>query len=151
MHNTVKLVKCKEYDFKKVSKIITQSINFYFPQSIEKKIVLLKPNILSDSDVTKRVTTDPVVVDATIKAFKNRGAIVWVGDSPAMHTKKFNGSNCGIQEVCQRNDVRWINFTDESFTKNGFKLTTALQKCDILVSLSKLTFPPPPPYKCLII
>lgn len=137
MHK-VSIVPCPDYRLEPVIQIVDRQVSSFFQQSIQGKRVLLKPNILADAEVEKRITTDPAVFEAAVLAFRKLGAVVMAGDSPAMHTKKFDATKCGIRGVCDRLNVQWINFTDDSIERAGFKLTSAAADADIIVSLSKL-------------
>jgi len=52
------------------------------PKMSKAKRVLIKPNLLGAHAPEKAVTTHPMVVEAIIRHFLDKGKEVWVGDSP---------------------------------------------------------------------
>lgn len=138
----VKILECQQYDYPLVEEKCREIIDHFFTAdstvSLAGKTILLKPNILADKEVERRITTDPSIFEACALIFREKGATVMAGDSPAMHTKNFKAEKCGIQGICDKHDIPWINFTDKSITRNGFKLTEAVETADMIVSLSKL-------------
>ena len=71
----------------------------------------MKPNILTDDDPAKCISTHPVVVEAMVRFLQSNGATVFVGDSPAVHTRKFRGEKSGIWKVCENTGATWVDFT----------------------------------------
>ena len=111
------------------------------------KIVLLKPNILTDAAPERAVTTHPVFLEVAIRLVKEMGARrVLVGDSPGLQIPDFSGKNCGIGEVTRKNGAEWVDFTaakTEISCPPGrvlkkFTVTRAVQDADIVVSVPKL-------------
>ena len=91
MNNKIAVRSCKEYDLKIVSDIIAEIYLKTKGPDVSGKKVLVKPNILTDDDPAKCISTHPVVVEAMIRFLQSNGATVFVGDSPAVHTQKFKG------------------------------------------------------------
>jgi uncharacterized protein (DUF362 family) len=82
MKSVVAIRRCSEYELDNVlSQVEWLYTNASGPDPSTRK-VLVKPNILSDEDALKAITTHPVVVEAVIKYLQSRGAEVFVGDSP---------------------------------------------------------------------
>jgi uncharacterized protein (DUF362 family)/NAD-dependent dihydropyrimidine dehydrogenase PreA subunit len=106
------------------------------------KKILLKPNILSDDDPGKAITTHPAVVEAVIRYLQSRGATVLVGDSPTFDTRGFTGERSGIRQVVNKCGATWVRFNDAAiFRKVGtteIKITALITKVDLIISLSKL-------------
>jgi uncharacterized protein (DUF362 family)/Pyruvate/2-oxoacid:ferredoxin oxidoreductase delta subunit len=72
--------------------------------------VLIKPNLLTDRDPDKAVTTHPALVRAVIRVFKAAGASVCVADSPASAVKiekVFEKS--GFARLCREEQVPLLN------------------------------------------
>jgi uncharacterized protein (DUF362 family)/Pyruvate/2-oxoacid:ferredoxin oxidoreductase delta subunit len=111
------------------------------PDPMGKK-VLLKPNISSDSDPVKPITTHPVVVEAVIKYLQARGARVLVGDSPTIDTYRFTGKNSGIRQVVESCGAEWVRFNGPSVTRrvgnSSVKITSVIDAVDLIISLPKL-------------
>ncbi|MGA2406033.1 MAG: DUF362 domain-containing protein [Bacteroidales bacterium] len=142
MGSIVAVRRCFEYNPEEIAKHIawlyTESDG---PDPAGKKI-LLKPNILSDDDPVKAITTHPVVVEAVIRYLQSRGATVFVGDSPTFDTRKFTGEKSGIRQVVNKCGATWVRFNDAAiFRKVGtteIKITALITKVDLIISLSKL-------------
>src|SRR5664279_739763 len=112
MNNKVAIRKCKEYDLHEVFDIISEIYKNTGGPDVKGKRVLVKPNILTDDDPAKSISTHPTVVEAMIRFLQSNGATVVVGDSPAVHTQKFRGEKSGIYNVCQATGAEWIDFMD---------------------------------------
>ena len=141
MNNKVSIRKCSDYDLQKVYNSVSdiyESTNGPDPGG---KKVLVKPNILSENDPSKCVSTHPVVVEAVIKYLQSKGAEIFVGDSPAVHTSKFRGDKCGIYQVCERTGATWVNFLENTVEKkvNGrnIRIASIVDKVDLIISLPK--------------
>ena len=110
MNNKISVRKCKEYDLNKIIDLISDIYTKTDGPDVQGKKVLLKPNILSENDPAKCVSTHPVVVEAMIRFLQSKGATVFVGDSPAIHTHRFRGEKCGIRQVCELTGATWVDF-----------------------------------------
>jgi len=71
-----------------------------FPE-VKGKKVLLKPNMLLAADPSRAVSTHPEVLRAEIRAFVQRGAIVSVGESPAVHSGLVAAKKCDLLAVTE--------------------------------------------------
>ena len=139
----VAINKCSKYEKEEVKASIKKIIeNSDFPD-VMNKVVLLKPNILSDAKPEAGITTHPVIVEAVIELVKERGAKrVLVGDSPGLHFDTFHGKNCGIYDIAENSGSEWINFADNPRAHMLDKSTTVimarvLDEVDIVISLPK--------------
>jgi uncharacterized protein (DUF362 family)/NAD-dependent dihydropyrimidine dehydrogenase PreA subunit len=101
------------------------------------KKILLKPNILADIPPERAVTTHPQVFKAVATYLQQRGATLIAGDSPAIHNSSFAGKGCGIRQICDELQIKWVNFMDSPITRNGFKLARILNEVDYVFSLPK--------------
>ncbi len=143
MDRRVSVRSCSEYDLEKIIILIK---DIYFssggPDPMGKR-VLLKPNILSDHDPSKAISTNPVFVEAAIHFFRQAGASeVLVGDSPAVHRPGFEPSKSGIMDVCKRNGATWVNFLrgtrDVKLRKGKIRVAGEVLDADLVISLPKL-------------
>ena len=141
MNNRIAVRKCEEYDLGRITELVADIYEKTGGPSPEGKKVLLKPNILLDSDPSRCVTTNPVVVEAMIRYLQGRGATVIVGDSPSIHTRGFLPLKCGIMNVCEKTGAGWADFRAESvelkLNKSGIKVTSWAKKTDLIISLPK--------------
>src|SRR4030042_4091357 len=85
MNNKVAVRKCREYDLQEVYRLISDIYESCEGPDVSGKKVLIKPNILTDSDPSRCVSTHPVVVEAMIRFLQDGGATVFAGDSPSIH------------------------------------------------------------------
>ena len=86
MNNKVTVRKCTAYNTDEIYNIISDIYETSGGPDPANKKVLVKPNILSENDPSKCVSTHPAVVDAMIRYLQSRGATVSVGESPGVHT-----------------------------------------------------------------
>ena len=111
--------------------------------------VLLKVNLLSRATPDRAVTTHPEVVRAAIKAVREAGGEVSVGDSPGGPNNPGSvrriWQESGIGAVCGEEGVSLLLFDDECVrvtTEGGdlygaFTLGKAVAETDVLISLPK--------------
>lgn len=107
--------------------------------------ILLKPNLLVAEPPEKCVTTHPAVFKAVAEVFKEQGAILSYGDSPAMGTTAKAARKTGISEVADRMAIRQADFktrVDVFFEKGiqnrRFTVAKAISDHDGVISLPKL-------------
>lgn len=141
MNNRVALRRCEEYDPDQIEKHIEDIYTHCGGPAPEGKTILVKPNILTDDDPVKCISTHPSVVEAMIMFLKKRGATVLVGDSPAVHTSGFTGKRAGIKEVCDKTGAQWAVFTKDpgsiKVAGQNLKIADAALKADLIISLPK--------------
>jgi len=141
MNNKVTIRKCAEYDLKDVYNQLSDIWQKCEGPDVSGKRVLVKPNILIDSDPLKAICTHPVVVEAVIKLLQSKGAIVLVGDSPGAYSRGYTGEKSGIFQVCQKTGAEWINFAKDpaeiNLRKGKIKIASVIKEVDIIVSLPK--------------
>lgn len=143
MDRRVSARRCSEY---KLEEIINHVGEIYRssggPDPGGKKI-LIKPNILSDHDPSKAISTHPVFVEAVIRFFQSSGAAeIMVGDSPAVHQKGFEPVRSGIKDVCIRSGAAWVSFLGKGrevkLNRGRIKIAKPVLDADLLISLPKL-------------
>lgn len=143
MNNKVAVRICSEYDKQVVFNHISDIYEYCEGPDVEGRKVLVKPNILTDSDPSKCVTTHPVVTEAVIRFLQSKGADVYAGDSPSIHLRGFKPVKSGLLEVCEKTGVPWIDFTKNPSEKRmpqggKIKIASIVDKVDLIVSLPKL-------------
>lgn len=146
MEKTVALQKCFSYDEESVYTSIKKLLELAPPPSVQGKIILIKPNILSPKKAEAAICTHPVVVGATVKCFLELGAAqVLVGESPATAPSTFAAKATGMYEQVVKNGGKWVDFNAEiSVTATNAKLAhsfsfaSAFKEADLIVSVAKL-------------
>lgn len=141
MNNKIAVRKCREYDVHEVFNLISEIYKITGGPNVKGKRVLVKPNILTDDDPAKCISTHPVVVEAMVRFLQSNGATVVVGDSPAVHTQKFRGEKSGIYKVCETTGAEWIDFTsnpvEKKLNKGKIKIAAIVDQVDLIISLPK--------------
>jgi len=141
MNNKIAVRRCTEYDIQKVFDIISEIYKKTDGPDVNGKRVLVKPNILTDDDPVKCISTHPVVVEAMVRFLQSEGATVLVGDSPAVHTQKFKGEKSGIYNVCKNTGAIWIDFMDNPsekvLRKGKIRIASIINSVDLIISLPK--------------
>jgi uncharacterized protein (DUF362 family)/Pyruvate/2-oxoacid:ferredoxin oxidoreductase delta subunit len=141
MNNKVAIRKCREYDLNKIYGLIEEIYFSTEGPEVKNKKVLVKPNILTDDNPVKCISTHPVFVEAMVSFLQNNGATVFVGDSPAVHSRSFRGEKSGISRVCERTAATWVDFTknpiEKKFRKGKIKIASIVNEVDLIISLPK--------------
>lgn len=132
---------CRIYDLDEVIRLVSEIYAACDGPEVSGKKVLLKPNILSDRDPEKCVTTHPVVVEAVARFLQDRGAEVMIGDSPSIHLRGMKPVKSGIMAVCEKTGVPWVDFTknasERAMPGGRIKVASAADEADIIISLPK--------------
>ena len=141
MNNKIAVRRCAEYDVDRVYDAISDIYNKTEGPPVNGKKVLVKPNILYDSDPDRCICTHPVVVEAMVKFLQAEGATVFVGDSPPVHLQKFRPEKIGIQSVCERTGAYWVDFrlnpTERKLRNGKIKIASIVDEVDLIFSLPK--------------
>jgi uncharacterized protein (DUF362 family)/Pyruvate/2-oxoacid:ferredoxin oxidoreductase delta subunit len=141
MNNKISVRRCERYDLDLIYDKISEIYRKTDGPDVTGKKVLVKPNILSDNDPQKCISTHPVVVEAIIRFLQSSGATVVVGDSPAVHNQKFKAEKSGIYDVCERTGVKWIDFMKnpvvKKLRKGKIKIASIVNEVDLIISLPK--------------
>ena len=106
MMSRVVLERCDSYSPGEVREAVTRALSLCLGGDVEHvdgTRILLKPNLTSARDPGRAVTTHPSVVGAAIDYFKERGARVSVGDSPA-------GATRGVKRVWEEKHNTWNRY-----------------------------------------
>jgi uncharacterized protein (DUF362 family)/NAD-dependent dihydropyrimidine dehydrogenase PreA subunit len=141
MDNRISVRRCNEYDLQKVYDLIAEIYERTGGPDVKGKRVLLKPNILSDNDPSRSVSTHPVVLEAMIRFMQAGGATVMVGDSPAVHRKSFRAEKSGIAKVCDATGALWIDFlvnpVEKRVNNRNIRIARIAEETDLIISLPK--------------
>jgi uncharacterized protein (DUF362 family)/NAD-dependent dihydropyrimidine dehydrogenase PreA subunit len=141
MNNKISVRSCKDYDLHEVYDQICDIYRKSDGPDIKGKKVLLKPNILSDTDPSGCVSTHPVVVEAMIRFLQRGGATVFVGDSPAVHRKGFRPDKSGISAVCKATGTVWVDFmvdpVEKKINRRSIRIAGIVDNVDLIISLPK--------------
>jgi len=141
MNNKVAVRKCREYDLHEVFDLISEIYIRTDGPDVKGKRVLVKPNILTDDNPAKCISTHPVVVEAMVRFLQSKGATVLVGDSPAVHSQRFRGEKSGIWKVCETTGATWVDFTinpiEKTLKKRKIKVAAIVDQVDLIISLPK--------------
>ncbi|MCP8315813.1 MAG: DUF362 domain-containing protein [archaeon] len=98
------------------------------------KPILIKVNLIASKTWDRGVTTDPIVVEALIKAFKEVNDDVFVIESDATMTNADKAAKiCGILDVCEKYSVPFVNLK-----RLNERLTIKLEEPE---TLSRITLP----------
>ncbi len=148
MHTQPKVAisSCKTYDISELTQVLSSVFDSTDFPEVKGKSILLKPNILSDSDPHKAITTHPDVLKAVILILQERGVKnIYVGDSPGLQGNHFNPKKSGIADVCEQTGAHWVDFSDSPVqTKipytygRKFPLPSILSEVDLIFSLAKM-------------
>jgi len=141
----VTAIRCNNYDKSEVYKTVKKNIDFLggvksFISKGDK--VLLKPNMFRTS---REGTTNPVVIHAVAKIFKEEGAKLYLTDSPMTHSLKDVADFNGVAEVCNELDIEMLPIRAvKATTVNNpkcsevFFLPQFLDDMDLIVNIPKI-------------
>ncbi|HAK46881.1 MAG TPA: FeS-binding protein [Spirochaeta sp.] len=150
MNKTVAVLRCDDYQPELIKNKLREAWELSGGKDVldvEGKRVLLKPNVLLDSDIKKAATTHPEFFRAAIRLMKELGAAqIIAGDSPGFPKPGFKAKGCGLWDVCIDENIRWWDFLKKSTTVTNpdgqkvrkFTVTDAVDNVDIIISLPKL-------------
>ncbi len=143
----VGLVKCNTYDSNELEKALEEAMDLSGGIDVKGKKLLLKPNILSDSDPIKAISTHPEFVRAVIKYMQKAGAVeIYIGDSPGFQRPGYSGRKSGIRQVADETGAKWVDFTKGKTTiktetgkkQKKFKVTSIINDVDMVISIPKI-------------
>lgn len=113
------------------------------PKLSKAKRVLIKPNLLGAHAPEKAVTTHPVVIEAIIRYFLDKGKEVWVGDSPGGTVPvETVWQTCGYSDLAQRYPIKLVNLSTMGFRElrmgdNLVRISEAFWQCGIVINAAK--------------
>lgn len=108
MKYRVAVVECNNYQPEEIGNAINtifQLLDFTFDENKIKQI-LIKPNLLKDSQPEQAITTHPAIIERLIHKLKQKNMDIKVGDSPGfgLAVEKV-AEAAGIREICNRLSV----------------------------------------------
>ncbi len=140
----VAITKCESYNLNELYSAISLASKEAQMPNVAGKSILLKPNILSDAKPEDCITTNPEFVRAVIRLLKDQGASeIYVGDSPGLQSPNFEGKACGIHSICEEENVKWVDFTQNPVIKHiqgttrKLYMASIIDKVDMVFSLAK--------------
>lgn len=119
------------------------------PAWINRRRVLLKPNMVEPSRDTPHMTTHPAVIVATAEVFRRWGARVVVGEAPG-HLRDTEHAliESGVQDALDRAELPFadLNYEETAWVENrggtsplkGFHFPRSVVEADLIVSLAKM-------------
>lgn len=113
MKSKVALIRCNQYDPHEVKEAIKRGIALLGGISTFMKpgeSILLKPNVLVGDNPDKVITTHPIVFQAIAELFKEKGADLFYGDSPAMGKPERHLKQGGYKEFADALGIRLADF-----------------------------------------
>lgn len=144
MNSEIAVVECRSYDPPLVWEGVRRAIgslggisNFVKPNSR----VLVKPNLLMAKGPECGITTHPEVIRGVIRALKEIGCKIVIGDGPSVWGNQIENiddvyEKTGIKRIAYEEGIELIKF-DKRRWKGKFPLTAWLDDCDHLVSIPK--------------
>lgn len=145
MKTEIAITRQEKYEIESIVESLHEIIEHTGFPDVEDKVVLLKPNILSDAAPEKAITTNPMVVEAIIRLLiERKPSSILLGDSPGLHTPGFCGRVSGFESIAGRYPlVKWVDFTRETRVHKlagriSVPMTTAIDKADVVISIAKM-------------
>ncbi len=148
LKSTVAILKCDSYNQTEVNSAIRKGLDLLGGAelfALPKEKILFKPNILAGADPEKCVTTHPAVLAAVFESFKDSGAILQYGDSPAFGNTKSSSTNAGLHAIAEKYGVELADFAESvnvehknPLNRKSFPLAKGVLDADGLISVSKL-------------
>lgn len=146
MASTVALVRCPDYAATEGALAETLALlgglGAFVPRGAT---VLVKPNLLAAAAPDKAVCTHPAVLRAVVRALREAGARVLVGDSPSLGTTGRVAEAAGIAQVCAAEGATLVPFQrkvsvayPQGLVCKSFPLADVLAQVDLVVNLPKL-------------
>lgn len=141
---SVQIRKIDGYDLAAVEEAVRSFLTAIKGQKLSRnKRVLIKTNALGAFAPERAVTTHPIVLEAIIKFFLDRGKEVWLGDSPGgMVSFDKVWQTCGYADLAQRYPIKVVNLSTEGFRELSYggtkvKISEVLWKCGIIINVAK--------------
>lgn len=144
MNAKVQIRKMEGYDLQQLQDAVASYLkSVRNPKLNRAKRVLIKPNLLGAYPPHKAVTTHPMVVEAIIRHFLDKGKEVWVGDSPGGTVSVESvWETCGYKDLARRYPIKLVNLSTMGFREiqkgeNTLRVSEALWRCGIIINVAK--------------
>ncbi|MFC1617140.1 DUF362 domain-containing protein [Candidatus Margulisiibacteriota bacterium] len=144
----VVILKCEDYELKKVHKSINIAISLLggISRFVKKgETILLKPNILTGDPPERCTTTHPAILEAVAEIFLEAGANVSWGDSPGFGSLSWAGKKAGLAAVGKKLNLKQADFSagkeihySKGIQNKKFVIANSVLEADGIVSLPKL-------------
>ncbi len=148
MKSSVSIVRCENYDEKKVLMALRQSVDLIGgAQAFISKgnRVLLKPNLLYGKNPEKAVTTHPSILKGMIQIIREAGGIPSIGDSPSVGSLARTAEKAGIKAVADEMKCPLVEFNKPALSTKGkenilfkqLEIDQAVLDADVVINLPK--------------
>lgn len=142
LKHIVALTRCSFYEMDSLVEVIQELTHAaQFNGDYHGKTVLLKPNLISSSG-NGFGCTNRHVIGAVALWFKDRGAKVLVGDSPAFGSAQSVCKRIGADQLLKKLGVKIVNFdiSEQKELPGGvvIPIATHAMECDLFVGLPKI-------------
>jgi len=147
MRTRVALAKCLQYRPENISAALEKlfshlgGLKQFIPPGGS---VLIKPNLLTDREPEKAVTTHPEIVRALIRMARQCGGNPFIGDSPTGAMKIDSVlEKTGFRALCEEEKVKFVIFEKEPCVKHDYNdVSLAIAKAaidaDLIINVPKL-------------
>ncbi|MCM8766060.1 MAG: DUF362 domain-containing protein [Candidatus Omnitrophica bacterium] len=139
MKTQVVILKCPSYSTLRVAQTVERLFGLLGVREIIRpgSKVFLKPNLLSPTLPEEGVTTHPLLVKEVARRIKERGAKVFIGDSPGGGVNvEVVYEKTGMNKLAKELGVELIKFDKIRKVKN-YPLAEIVFTCDYFISLPK--------------
>jgi len=141
---SVQIRKIDSYELSAVEEAVKDFLGGVKNQKlIRSKRVLIKTNALGAFAPDRAVTTHPIVIEAIIRYFLDKGKEVWFGDSPG-GSVSFDTvwQTCGYDDLAKRYPIKVVNlatggFRELSYQGRKLKISELLWKCGVVINVAK--------------
>jgi uncharacterized protein (DUF362 family)/ferredoxin len=136
--------KCISYDATQEALTALFKSSGFPDSSLKGKNVVIKPNLLSDKEPDRAVTTHPEVVRGVVRALKKCGAVPSVSDSPCSAVKiEKVWDKTGMLALCKEENVELINAEKSgsvtfAFEGTSYSIAKPFMDADAIVNVPKL-------------
>ncbi len=142
----VSVLRCKEYNLRKVESSIKKSLNLINFKIPKNKKILLKPNVLGHygGARSKAITTNPIIIKAVARIFK--GNKLFLGDSSGQPDTDKALQETHIKKIAEKSGIKVLNFDTAKKIKVNFKgeflkqqfIPKIIKDADLIINLPKL-------------
>lgn len=146
-HEVVALARCNRYDPDEVCSGLESLFEQFGGLSELVKPgqkVLLKPNLLAAASPSEAVTTHPLIIKVLSMMLIQRGARVFVGDSPGSDRQEDALKKSGLSDAIRASGAEALIFSETEYKETrGFKkrlipLAAELKQVDLMINVGKL-------------
>jgi uncharacterized protein (DUF362 family)/Pyruvate/2-oxoacid:ferredoxin oxidoreductase delta subunit len=147
LSSAVSIVKCQNYDEKKVLGGLRQSIDLiggigaFVKQGSR---VLLKPNLLFGKSPEKAVTTHPAILRGMIQIIREAGGVPFIGDSPSVGSLMRTAEKAGIKTVANEMKCTLVEFNNPVLPSQRkgkifkqLEIDRTVLEADVIINLPK--------------